>query len=214
MSEFEGEYYKSVDGKLRLITSYTDGRHGTRYTYYDDGKTVRGKFTYDHGTLVSADCWYNNGLRSKSRYVNGDRHGVCESFFRSGVLRCSVSHDHGKLHGESVYWYQDGSVTKKQMYIDGRKHGRSYYYHERTLSWYGTTDETRGRKITREAHDAEMEAFCPKLDIAFVIPWLFVARRMGVMKDIARLIAEMLIDESDLQVVYWRIWLGGFQNER
>jgi hypothetical protein len=111
-------------------------------------------------------------------------------------------------------WDTGGTLVEECLYIDGKGHGRVYGYVPGVTLWYGTTDETRYEFVGKDAHDAEIEAFRPKLDMALVIPWLIAAKRMGVSKDVARLIGEMLFDESDLQTAYWLEWIDGFSSNR
>jgi hypothetical protein len=68
--------------------------------------------------------------------------------------------------------------------------------------WCGTTDETRGTKIEREQHDAELAAFGDTLrDRAYA--WFIVAKRLGVSKDVAKYIGEYLYDRSDAEIDYY-----------
>jgi hypothetical protein len=72
------------------------------------------------------------------------------------------------------------------------------------MEFCGTTDETRGKRITRKAHDAEMRAFGDDLRER-TYAWLHVARRLKICHDIARLIGEKL-PGVDVPVAYYLKW--------
>ena len=113
-----------------------------------------------------------------------------------------------KLQGPYMYWSEYRVRNRVIMCDGGVIHGRCFVKgHTR---WYGTTGETAGTEIGKEAHDAEMAAFRPKLDMVLVIPWLIVAKRLKIYPDVARLIAELLLDESNFGNVYWSWWCRGF----
>jgi hypothetical protein len=188
-------------------------KHGLSVEYFDDG-TVRKRLTYSNGLKHGPCTWYrdNRLWHDTYTYRHGVMHGPFTSYLADGTVTERGTYVDGWLSGWRFMYHDDGTPKSEAYFIDGQIHGAHVQYELRT-SWFGTTDETRGRSVRREEHDAEMRAFRPKLLMEFVIPWLIVARRMGLSVDIRRLIGEMLFDESDLETVYWYHWVCGFNHD-
>lgn len=74
-----------------------DKVHGTRITYFRDGKTVSSKLSFEHG-LKQGPCvkYYKNGqIFEYASFENGERHGAHRKYYKSGELLAEYAYDQG-----------------------------------------------------------------------------------------------------------------------
>ena len=79
-----------------------------RYTYFEDGKTVRQKY----------------------RVANGTRHGLLEQFYKSGELHTTVMFNCGMKVGDAVWYYKTGPKYRATPYVNGKKEGMQMGFFE------------------------------------------------------------------------------------
>lgn len=98
--------------------------------------------------------------------VNGQRHGLQQTFSRDGSIEHQATYDNGLLEGQETFfypcgairqttnytlnsaegqeveYYRDGSLKRTVMFIDDRKRGLELYYHQgqqhpwKEIFWY------------------------------------------------------------------------------
>jgi antitoxin component YwqK of YwqJK toxin-antitoxin module len=79
---------------------------------------VNGQF---HGVQES---WYENGQHvNKENYANGKKHGLQERWYPDGQQRYKGNYVNGQRHGVQEYWYRDGQQEYKVDYVNGQYHG-------------------------------------------------------------------------------------------
>lgn len=110
---------KRADGTLQSVAQI-DGQnyaHGVKVSYYDDGKTVRSKSSWVHGSKNGAAAvYYKNGqLFEHCSFQDGSRHGVSKKYFKTGELLSSCTYEHGKVLPGLIEYSETG---EKISYAD------------------------------------------------------------------------------------------------
>jgi hypothetical protein len=147
-----------------------------------------------HGKHVT--FFKNGSVATEAHYKNGELHGPRTILYPDGSPYEICTYARDKLHGPRTILHPDGSLYKTGTYVDGKCHGihKQVRIDRRTIvDCYGTTDETRGKRITKEEHDAEMRTYVQTFVSSptdSVIAWMIVAKRLGICRDIARLIGR------------------------
>jgi antitoxin component YwqK of YwqJK toxin-antitoxin module len=110
---------------------------GTHYTYYYeiDRVTVESMTTVVHGEITSQEEWHENGqLRSNTEYVNGHRHGLCQSWYPDGQKETEFTFQNDRIHGTYRAWHSNGQLAYECTYVNSRKQGLQ-------TSWYETGEK-------------------------------------------------------------------------
>jgi hypothetical protein len=97
--------------------------HGTRVTFYADGKTVYSKINFEHGFRQGPSVrYYENGqVFEYSNYQDGERHGPQRKYYKSGELLATFSYDHGRpLPGLKEY-LRDGTLLDDYPDVEFRE---------------------------------------------------------------------------------------------
>jgi hypothetical protein len=86
--------------------------HGTRVTYYSDGKTVYSRTTFNHGIKNGpAIRYYRNGqVFEHSNYLDGKHHGPARKYYMNGALTASYAYDHGMVLPGLKEYLRDGTL--------------------------------------------------------------------------------------------------------
>lgn len=71
--------------------------HGIKVNYYEDGKTVHSKVTYDHGRKHGAAEWYfkNGTVGERTSYHYGRKEGITRRYYKTGKLREEIEYVQG-----------------------------------------------------------------------------------------------------------------------
>jgi antitoxin component YwqK of YwqJK toxin-antitoxin module len=80
--------------------------HGIRVNYYEDGRTVHSKVTYEHGRKHGPAQWYykSGKLFEHTEFYYGRRNGVTRRYYESGALMEEVTYEKGKeMPGKKRY---------------------------------------------------------------------------------------------------------------
>jgi antitoxin component YwqK of YwqJK toxin-antitoxin module len=167
------EWY--ANGKIKIITAYKNGKtHGTYREWNRNGVLVfettykNGKFHglqrkwYDSGTIASVYTYNNGVLDGDSTLYYKNLQVADETTYRDGYRNGSSKRwRESKCIGDDNPWYAEKQIALVCTYVYGKFHGE-VVFNDQISAWYGTTDETRGMEIGKEAHDAEMAStdFC------------------------------------------------------
>ena len=72
--------------------------HGVRVNYYEDGRTVHSKITYEHGRKHGPAEWYfkDGTVGERTYFYYGKRKGITRRYHDNGNLREEVEYDLGE----------------------------------------------------------------------------------------------------------------------
>jgi antitoxin component YwqK of YwqJK toxin-antitoxin module len=96
------------DGTLSSINPVDeDGYvHGVKTNYYEDGKHVHSKITYDHGRKHGPAIWYYGSGRvyEHTNFHYGKKDGLTKRYYESGELMEEITYEMGEeLPGKKRY---------------------------------------------------------------------------------------------------------------
>ena len=96
------------DGTLSSVNPLDeDGYvHGVKVNYYEDGKTVHSKITYDHGRKHGPALWYykNGQVHEHTSFHYGRKQGLTRKYYEDGSLLEELTYEHGEvLPGKKTY---------------------------------------------------------------------------------------------------------------
>jgi len=114
-SEPEVIVKRRSDGTISSVNQVNeyDQVHGTRVTYYRDGKTVYSKQSVQQGKKHGPAVWYyENGQRfEEASFEHGERHGPHRKYHKTGELLAEYSYEKGHpLPGLKEY-RKDGTLV-------------------------------------------------------------------------------------------------------
>lgn len=91
---------KRDDGTLSSVSPVDDNGyvHGVRVNYYEDGRTLHSKVTYEHGRKHGPAQWYykSGHLYEHTEFFYGRRHGITRRYYESGELMEEVTYEKGE----------------------------------------------------------------------------------------------------------------------
>ena len=119
--------------------------------YYINGKLQmqgislsKEKLIWD-GILTS---YYENGrLRDKVLFSNGEKNGLTEVFYSSGVTALKASYLKSREHGPYIQYNENGIMVSKENYVQGNREGlKETFYSSGKIKerYYYTNDERNG----------------------------------------------------------------------
>ncbi|MFH0757429.1 MAG: hypothetical protein V2B15_09090 [Bacteroidota bacterium] len=96
------------DGTLSSVNPVDDKGyvHGVKVNFYEDGKTVHSKITYDHGRKQGPALWYfkNGQVHEHTSYHFGRKQGPTKTYYENGQLFEELTYEQGKvLPGKKTY---------------------------------------------------------------------------------------------------------------
>lgn len=101
------------NGTLSSITQVDgdDFAHGIRVNYYEDGKTVRSKTTFVHGSKEGpAILYYKNGqIFEHCGFHDGKKHGLSKKYHKNGKMAASCEFNKGEALPGLVEYRDDGT---------------------------------------------------------------------------------------------------------
>lgn len=113
------------DGTLSSINQVDEQGivHGTRVTYYSDGKTVYSKLTFDHGFKQGTSIrYYENGqVFELANFENGKKHGPQWKYYKSGELMAEYTYEMGYALPGLKEYERDGSLVSDYPEISFRE---------------------------------------------------------------------------------------------
>lgn len=101
------------DGTLSSMNPVDDEGyvHGVKVNFYEDGRTIHSKVTYQHGRKHGPAIWYfrNGKIYEHTQYYLGRKNGLTRRYYETGELMEEVTYDRGEeLPGKKQY-KRDGS---------------------------------------------------------------------------------------------------------
>lgn len=88
------------DGTLSSVNPVDeDGYvHGVKVNYYEDGKTVHSKVSYEHGRKHGPAIWYfkNGQIYEHTTFNYGRKQGLTKRYYDSGVLMEEITYEMGE----------------------------------------------------------------------------------------------------------------------
>lgn len=105
------------DGTLSSINPIDENGyvHGVKVMYYEDGKTVHSKVSYEHGRKHGPAIWYykNGQIHEHSNYYYNRKNGLAKRYYDTGELMEEVTFDTGQeLPGKKMYTKDGELITE------------------------------------------------------------------------------------------------------
>jgi antitoxin component YwqK of YwqJK toxin-antitoxin module len=118
--EQQGEQATSVvkkhreDGTLSSVNPLDeDGYvHGVKVNYYEDGKTVHSKVTYEHGRKHGPALWYykNGQVHEHTSYHYGKKQGLTRKYYDTGELMEELTYELGEVLPGTKKYRRNGEL--------------------------------------------------------------------------------------------------------
>ena len=105
------------DGTLSSVNPVDeDGYvHGVKINYYEDGKSVHSKVTYEHGRKNGPAIWYykTGEVYEHTGFKYGKKDGLTKRYYQSGELMEEVTFKEGEeLPGKKRYDREGNLITE------------------------------------------------------------------------------------------------------
>jgi len=102
------------DGTLSSVSQVDEKgyAHGIKVNYYEDGKTVHSKVSYQHGRKHGPAIWYfrSGQIYEQTSFHFGRRDGITKRYYEDGTLMEEITYEQGEeLPGKKVY-DRDGTL--------------------------------------------------------------------------------------------------------
>lgn len=108
------------DGTISSVNQVNEsGRvHGTRVTYYGDGKTLYSKQSFVHGRKHGPAAWYytSGQVFKLTNFEEGKRHGLTRIYYKDGSISAEFESDRGNVLPGLKEYNKDG--TPVTLYPD------------------------------------------------------------------------------------------------
>lgn len=89
------------DGTLSSVNPVDEEGYvnGVKTNFYEDGKTVHSKITYDHGRKHGPALWYfkNGQVHEHTAYYFGRKQGLTKKFYNTGELMEELTYEQGEV---------------------------------------------------------------------------------------------------------------------
>lgn len=104
------------DGTLSSINPVDDDGyvHGVKTNFYEDGKTIHSKVSYDHGRKHGPAIWYyrNGQIYEHTNFLYGRKNGLTKRYYDSGELMEEITYHAGEeLPGKKKYSREGNPVS-------------------------------------------------------------------------------------------------------
>jgi antitoxin component YwqK of YwqJK toxin-antitoxin module len=105
------------DGTLSSINPVDEEGyvHGVKVNYYEDGKTVHSRITYDHGRKHGPALWYykNGQVYEHTNFHYGQKQGLTRKYYDTGELMEELAYEQGEeLPGKKTFDKQGALVSE------------------------------------------------------------------------------------------------------
>ncbi len=103
------------DGTLSSINPVDEDRyvHGVKTNFYEDGKTIHSKISYEHGRKHGPAIWYykNGQIYEHTNFIYGRKNGLTKRYYDTGELMEELTYDTGKeLPGKKKYTREGNQI--------------------------------------------------------------------------------------------------------
>jgi antitoxin component YwqK of YwqJK toxin-antitoxin module len=89
--------------------------HGVKVNYYEDGKTVHSRITYDHGRKHGPALWYykNGQVYEHTNFHYGQKQGLTRKYYDTGELMEELAYEQGEeLPGKKTFNKQGALISE------------------------------------------------------------------------------------------------------
>lgn len=105
------------DGTLSSVNPVDeDGYvHGVKINYYEDGKTVHSRISYEHGRKQGPALWYfkNGQVHEHTAYHFGRKHGLTKKYYDTGELMEELTYEQGEVLPGGKKFRKSGELITK-----------------------------------------------------------------------------------------------------
>lgn len=86
--------------------------HGVKINYYEDGKTVHSRITYEHGRKQGAALWYykNGQVHEHTAYYFGRKQGLTKKYYDTGELMEELTYEQGEVQPGTKKYRKSGEL--------------------------------------------------------------------------------------------------------
>jgi antitoxin component YwqK of YwqJK toxin-antitoxin module len=86
--------------------------HGVKTNFYEDGKTIHSKVTYDHGRKHGPALWYykNGQIHEHTSFYFGRKQGLTKKYYPTGELMEELSYEKGEVQPGGKKYNRSGEV--------------------------------------------------------------------------------------------------------
>ena len=104
------------DGTLSSVNPVDEEGYvnGVKTNYYEDGKTVHSKVTYDHGRKHGPALWYykSGQIHEHTSFYFGRKQGLTKKYYPSGELMEELSYEQGEVLPGTKKFNRQGQEIK------------------------------------------------------------------------------------------------------
>lgn len=88
--------------------------NGVKTNYYEDGKTVHSKVTYDHGRKHGPALWYykSGQIHEHTSFYFGRKQGLTKKYYPTGELMEELSYEQGEEQPGAKKFNRQGQEIK------------------------------------------------------------------------------------------------------
>ncbi len=89
--------------------------HGVKTNFYEDGKTVHSRITYNHGKKHGpALMYYKNGqVHEHTSFTGGYKHGPSKKYYENGSILEELTYEQGKVMPGTKRYNPSGTLKTK-----------------------------------------------------------------------------------------------------
>ena len=115
-SDTKSKYIKKYrdDGTLLSITEVNKDNYanGIKVNYYEDGKTVHSKVSYNNGEKEGPALWYykNGQVFEHTGFKENQRDGLTRKYYKSGTLMAEFTYERGKVMPGIKEYNEEGEL--------------------------------------------------------------------------------------------------------
>jgi len=103
------------DGTISSVNQVNEYNrvHGIRASYYEDGKTVYSKQTYNRGKKQGPAIWYymSGKVFKRTNFVDGKRDGLTRIYYQDGSLSAEFKAENGNILPGLKEFKEDGTLV-------------------------------------------------------------------------------------------------------
>lgn len=118
-------FMKRDDGTISSVNQVDESGkvHGIRITYYEDGKTIYSKHSFEHGIKHGpAIFYYSNGqVFKQTNFQNGKRQGLTRVYYRDGSLAAEFESEQGLVLPGLKEYDRNGTLLTEYPGVEFRE---------------------------------------------------------------------------------------------
>ena len=103
------------DGTISSVNQVNEFNrvHGVRATYYEDGKTLYSKQTYENGKKQGPATWYyiDGKVFKRTNYKEGKRDGLTRIYYKDGSISAEFEAENGNVLPGLKEYSEDGTLV-------------------------------------------------------------------------------------------------------